>query len=285
MGAKFYFWEARKMSFQAVEFETAELEANPSENTRSGVSWAAIAAGAIAISALTLVLLAFGAGMGFLAVSPWSSGVSSTTLVFVAGIYLLVVATLASSVGGYLAGRLRTKWVGLHTHEVFFRDTAHGFLSWAFASVISATVLASAATSIVGGASTAGSAAREMSNGSESYFVDILLLSSSPPGGDNAALRGEVGRILATGIIGDMLPADRSYLAQLVSTRSGLSQADAEKRVTDVIDQAKAAADRARKAAGALSLWLAASMLLGAFAASLAATEGGELRDRDQSFT
>ncbi|SEF12207.1 hypothetical protein SAMN05444161_8711 [Rhizobiales bacterium GAS191] len=273
------------MSLQTVELETTSVESRA-----SGVSWAAVAAGAVATSALTLVLLAFGAGMGFSAVSPWNSGPSSTTLGIVAGVYLLVVAVLASSVGGYIAGRLRTKWIGLHTHEVFFRDTAHGFLSWAFASVIRAAILASAATSIaggvaMGGAQPVGDVGGEISNrNSTSYFVDSLLRASTQAaGGDNAAWRGEATRIFTTGLFGDLAPADRTYLAQLISARTGISQADADKRITEVTDQAKAAADKARKAAAALSLWLAASMLLGAFAASLAATEGGELRDRDQS--
>jgi hypothetical protein len=101
------------------------------------VSWAAIVAGGVASAALTLVLLAFGAGIGLSAVSPWAnSGISSTTFNFGAGVYLCITA-VASSIGGYLAGRLRTKWVGVHTHEVYFRDTAHGFLAWAFATVLS----------------------------------------------------------------------------------------------------------------------------------------------------
>ena len=136
------------VSMQAVEVEFGAGQAASLESRSSAVSWAAIAAGAVAISALTLVLLAFGAGMGFMAVSPWSSSPPSTTFGIVAGIYLLVVATLSSTIGGYLAGRLRSKWVDVHTHEVYFRDTAHGFLAWAFAAVISAAVLTSAATTI-----------------------------------------------------------------------------------------------------------------------------------------
>ena len=117
------------------------------------VSWAAIVAGGVASAALTLVLLAFGAGIGLSAISPWAnSGISSTTFNFGAGVYLCIIAVMASSIGGYLAGRLRTKWVGVHTHEVYFRDTAHGFLAWAFATVLSVAVLASAAANIVSGA-------------------------------------------------------------------------------------------------------------------------------------
>src|SRR5579864_3617361 len=97
----------------------------------SGVSWGAVAAGAVATAALTLLLVAFGAGIGLSAVSPWSdSGVSASTFKLGTGIYLVIVAVMASSVGGYLAARLRTKWTGIHPHEIFFRDTAHGLLAW-----------------------------------------------------------------------------------------------------------------------------------------------------------
>src|SRR5665647_791393 len=119
------------MVFESVEISTPVAES-------PAISWAAIAAGAVAAAALTLVLLAFGVGMGFSVVSPWgNSGVSATTFEIGTGLYLIVVAMLASTIGGYIAGRLRTRWVGVHTHEVFFRDTAHGFLAWAFATVLS----------------------------------------------------------------------------------------------------------------------------------------------------
>ena len=109
------------MVFESVEISTPVAES-------PAVSWAAIAAGAVAAAALTLVLLAFGVGMGFSVVSPWgNSGVSATTFEIGTGLYLIVVAMLASTIGGYIAGRLRTKWVGVHTHEVFFRDTLMAF--------------------------------------------------------------------------------------------------------------------------------------------------------------
>src|ERR1700719_1775778 len=117
----------------------------------SGVSWSAVAAGAVTAAALTLLLIAFGAGLGLSAVSPWSgSGVSGSTFKVGTGIYLLVVAVMRSAVGGYLAARLRSPWTGIHTNEVFFRDTAHGLLSWAFATILSAAALGAATSNIVG---------------------------------------------------------------------------------------------------------------------------------------
>lgn len=262
----------------------------------SGVSWGAVAAGGIATAALSLLLLALGAGLGFSSVSPWSnSGVSSTTFSIGAGLYLIVMAMVASTIGGYLAGRLRTKWAGIHTHEVFFRDTAHGFLAWALAAVLSAAFLASAASQLATGAAAAGqtagiAAANEASVDGISMdnFVDTLL--RADPATHRAPLgpaeRNEMLRIFAVGLRdgGDLGASDRVYVAQVVAARTGLSQADAEKRVTDVIAQAKSALDNARSAAAHLSLWLTASLLIGAFCASLAATEGGQLRDGTWSY-
>ena len=122
------------MASELLAVETIEeTEIDP---TQPGVSWAAIAAGAVAAAALSLLLVAFGAGLGLSAVSPWSdSGVSASTFSIGTGIYLCIVAVMSSAIGGYLAGRMRTKISGLHTNEVFFRDTAHGFLAWAFATL------------------------------------------------------------------------------------------------------------------------------------------------------
>jgi hypothetical protein len=261
-------------TIEAVEISNA-IDESPA------VSWAAVVAGTVAAAALTLVLLAFGAGMGFSAVSPWgNSGVSASTFQISTGIYLIVVAMLASTIGGYIAGRLRTKWFGVHTHEVFFRDTAHGFLAWGLATVVSAAFLAAAASNIAGGAS---SGLAPTAGGPMDYYVDALLRpnpTASPNATDSRAARTEIARILTIGLRGGDVPAaDRTYLVQVVAARTGLNQADADKRVSDVINQAKTALDNARKAAAKLSLWLTASLLIGAFAASLAATEGGYVRD------
>jgi hypothetical protein len=259
------------------------------ESNRSAISWAAIFAGGVATAALALLLATIGAGVGLSTVSPWpGSGVSATTFKIATGIYLIVMAMLSSTVGGYIAGRLRTKWAGLHSEEVVFRDTAHGFLAWAFAAVIAAAAFGAVATSAAHGVAegAAQGAARNAPSGAPTdYFVDLLLRpgpgATPAAANDFSTTRTQVQTVLVhdLGEGKDMSPEDRSYLAQVVAARTGLSPADAEKRVAATIDEARAAADRARKAAAAFSLWLAASMLIGAFAASLAAIEGGQLRD------
>jgi hypothetical protein len=253
----------------------------------AGVSWAAIAAGAVASCALTLVLLSLGAGLGFAVVSPWSnSGVSATTFEVGTGLYFIVMAMISSAVGGYLAGRLRNRWLGVRSSEVLFRDTAHGFLAWALASVLGAILLASPATSLLSGAISGAvqAASSSQATGPMDAYVDMLLRPANPAPENTANIgdtRRELARLLTADFRNGAEPsaADRSYLAKVVAARTGLSPADADKRVSDVITQLKADLDKARKAAEHIAIWLTLSLFIGAFSATLAATEGGGLRD------
>jgi hypothetical protein len=266
--------------------------ADTGEPSVAGVSWAAVTAGAIVSCALTLVILAFGIGLGLSVVSPWGgSGVSATTFKIGTGLYLVVIAMLSSSIGGYIAGRLRSRWIGVHSDEVYFRDTAHGFVAWAFATVLGAALLASPASNLLGGTAagvTQGAASSASRAGPMDGHVDTLLRSNAPAAqnsgqnsGNASDSRGEMVRLFTSSFRngGDLKPADREYVSKVVAARTGLSQADADKRVNDVVTQIKADTDAARKAAAQLAFWLTASLLIGAFCASLAATEGGGLRD------
>lgn len=272
---------------------------------QSGVSWRAVAAGAVATCAVTLILAALGAGLGLSMVSPWSdSGVSATTFKVGAGVYLCCVAVISSAIGGYLASRLRTPWNGVHTNEVYFRDSAHGMVAWAFATLLSAVILGGIATHLASGAaaglgSGAGQAAQSINPAD--LAVDKLLRPGTattpatpagapaaaptppaaiPPAGNPNAVRGELIRLWTSDFSNNRdLGSDKAYVARVVAARTGMSQADAEKRVDEVVTEAKAAADKARHNAAVASFWLAASLLLGALAAALAAVEGGMLRD------
>lgn len=113
----------------------------PTGSGASAMSWSAIVAGAVGAIAITLTLVALGSAFGLASVSPWPGlGAKASTFAIGTGIWLIVTQWISALVGGYLAGRLRTRWTGLHTDEVFFRDTAHGFLTWATATVIVALV-------------------------------------------------------------------------------------------------------------------------------------------------
>ncbi|MDV4164505.1 hypothetical protein R1538_25680 [Rhizobium leguminosarum] len=279
--------------------------ATPVESSKSAMTWGPIFGGAAAAIGVTLILLLLGSGVGLTMVSPWSGQSSSLGTVGVtAAIWLVVVQWLSSGLGGYITGRLRTKWAAVHTDEVFFRDTAHGFISWALATIFVAGFLASSLTSLAGaGAQAVGSAATAAGSAASStasvadlptaYFTDALLRPEQARAGatsDDDAATAEVSRILLNGAAAGQIPDDdKAYLATIVSARTGLSEADARTRVDTVlkrIDDAKVAAqkaaDEARKAASTTALLGALSLLIGAFIAAAAAAFGGSQRDEEE---
>ncbi|HUE94657.1 hypothetical protein [Pseudomonas sp.] len=296
----------------------------------SAVSWGAIFAGAAAAAALSLILLILGTGLGLSSISPWANdGISATTFSVSTIIWVTLTQLLAAGMGGYLAGRLRTKWVEVHTDEVYFRDTAHGFLAWAVASLATATLLTSVIGSIVNGGVQAGAAVAggiattamvataggvaagsematdESNSGAIGYFLDTLFrrdmnamatpLGSEPsaltPQQETAVSMAEVTRIFMNSVRTNAMPEeDISYVGQVVAQRTGLTQQQAEQRVSETFTRVQAslseaetsareAADSARKTSAYAAIWLFISLLIGAFVASFAAPYGGRQRD------
>ena len=277
--------------------DTVIVENEPAPS--SAVSWSAILAGAAVSAGLSLILLAIGSGIGFSVANPWSNSAAATTTkaATVAGIYITVTAVMASAVGGYLAGRLRHLWLGTHPHEAFFRDTAHGLVSWAVATVAGAILLGTVTTSLTGaavpGASTGAGmvAARDGVTAGLTdrlFAYDYVAVSKAQGNQPNTGIARDYNgdRAVATRLLTRLrgteptLTADeRQNLAVIVAARTGLSLPEAEKRVAAVESDARAAAEQARRVGMMLSFWLAASLLAGALAASLAAWEGGAIRD------
>lgn len=289
----------------------------------------AIFAGAAAAASLALMLLMLGAGLGLTSISPWENqGLAAGTVGIAAIAWLTFTQIVASGMGGYLAGRLRTKWVDTHTNEIYFRDTAHGFLTWAVALLVSAVLLTTTISSLIGGSAkvvgsvaggatatavnNAGEGSSMLSKSSMEYFTRSLFRASGstpagnsnasgndvmamnqpvPPKAESPAQLAEVTGIFANSIYSGALPKDDlTYVAQLVSQNTGISQQEAEQRVQAVYDKAQAnlkeakdkaqqAADAARKTTSYVTLWSFISLLIGAFVASLCATYGGRQRD------
>jgi hypothetical protein len=276
-----------------TEIEIASPAGLGGGSSASAVSWSAIIAGAVAAAATTLLMVMVTTGLGFAAVSPYpNSGVSATTFTLLTAAWLIGVHALASSVGGYIAGRLRTRWTGVHTDEVFFRDTAHGFLAWATGILAGALLLGSVLTSAIGtGAQTAANVlgptaqgAMQQSgagNGGSTLMLDRMFRSDRPaPDANDQNARAEIGRIMANAVATGALPQDdKTYVAQVIANRTGVSQQDAEKRIDDAIANAKATAEKARKGAMYASLWSVVALLIGALCASAFAAYAGTLRD------
>lgn len=264
---------------------------NRVEAAASGVSWAAVFAGAFAAAALSLILLALGTGVGLSSLSPFSNTGASVTAVGIGAIlYLFLTEIISSGIGGYVAGRLRTKWVDLHTDEVYFRDTAHGFLAWCVALVGSAAFLGAAGAGMVGSSATFNARAANSSTASTStaaleanrYYIDSLFRGGrAAVTNEDNTYKAEAAAVFAHAIANRtaISPDDRNYVAGLVSASTGVSHSEAEARVTNVFDRDLAAVDQARKSVAHSLYWLFVALLLGAFTASLAATFGGRRRD------
>lgn len=277
---------------------------------KSAVTWTAVFAGAVAATVLTIVLMILGSALGFATVSPWEGeGASAGTIAISAVIWLIITQWISSALGGYLTGRLRTRWVDVHTDEIFFRDTSHGFLAWAVATIFVVVLAAGSIASVisggaqmVGSAITAGTTAAAASdddseNGLDParYFIDVMFRSDPalPAQAEDGtttsykADRAEMLRVLLTRFTdGEISEADKGYLARQVAAETGLTQAEAQSRVNDVIarmdraeQDAREAADAARKAAAKFSLFVFLSLLIGAFISTTAAAIGGRQRD------
>jgi hypothetical protein len=279
------------------------------------VCWRAIFAGATVAAALTIILCILGTGLGFTAISPWSSeGISATAFGVSAILWLSLTQVIASGMGGFLAGRLRHRTPDVDPDEVYFRDTAHGFLTWSIALIVTATLFASALGSVInggvqaaakvtGGMAAAGVMGAANAPRDHGYFIDSLFrknfstlvpttAKSNPNSPANMqathqSANAEARRILMKSLQDNAVSSeDAAYLSQVIAQRTGLTPEEAEQRVSQTFAaiqtaeaNAKEAADKARKASAYIALWGFIALLIGAFAASLAATWGGRCRD------
>jgi hypothetical protein len=268
--------------------------------SKSAASWSAIIAGAFVAAAVSLILFALGSGLGFASVSAWEGqGISGSTFAISTAIWFIVMQWVSSAFGGYIAGRLRTRWIGTNPHEVFFRDTAHGFVTWAVATVAVAVLLVLSLAATLGGgvraATDIAAGAAQSAVGATTpgyvYGLDRLFRPSDPAvavaqGGPD--LRAEVTHVFAQAVASNatVSDADQAYLANLVSAKTGVSAGEAKMRVSEFIataneakEKVKAAAETARIGAAKTAIFGALAMVIGAFIAAAMAALGGHLRD------
>jgi hypothetical protein len=247
------------------------------------ISWGAVIAGAIAASALTFVLITFGAAIGLAIASPsatWRD--TSVALALLSGLWLLLTAIASFALGGYLAGRLRATGDSTTADEVELRDGLHGLLVWGLAILIGAALALGLARTAAAPAT--GNVLAPTASTAEpllAFELDRLFRADRRPGeAVEPDVRAQAARIITTSLgHADMAAEDRAYLVRLVMARTGLAQPDAERRVTEVIAQARRAIRRARANAVILAFMAAASLLAGAAVAWFAAGFGGRHRD------
>ena len=278
------------------------------------LEWSPIVVGTLGTLAILTVLMTFGAALGLSVTSaqPYA-GMSAKAVGLLGGAYAVIAHVLSFCAGGYLAGRMRTPWVTSDAGESQFRDGGYGFAVWALGVVLAAVLATSgvagvvrsavSATSTVAAAGVAGAAANsalpQVSMAPVDYAVDRILApgASGAPASTQGApaqspasrteLAPSVARIFAATSGNAQLPqADKATLAAMVSSRTGLAQADAEKRVDEAFAELKAAeqkardaADAARRAALIAAFAVAATLAVACGAACFGSSLGGRHRD------
>jgi hypothetical protein len=250
------------------------------------IEWGPVIAGALLAAALSFVLLTFGTAIGLSAVSPWpNSGLPARLVASLAVFWVMAQQIGTFMAGGYVAGRLRSRWRDAPKDEVEFRDGLHGALVWALGIAIGAALLmATAGAASRTGAEMVGRTAAAAA--STSQPIDVALDAMLRPAAGQAAgqrsddPRPQLARALAGAVAGGSLSEQsRAYLVQVVAQRTGASQEEAAKRVDEAFQGARQAADRARRAAVLTALVTAISLLVSLAAAWWAALKGGEHRD------
>jgi hypothetical protein len=264
------------------------IVAVPPAPATSYVDWGSVIGGALVASALSFILFAFGSAAGVGSVSPYSaSNPSVTTLSLIATAWFVIVMIGSFLVGGYFAGRFRRPYAEGVSDERETRDGAHGLLVWALGLVVGVAlafmVAGATARNVATAAGQAGGvAASSISADQMNGYIDTMLRAGPQATGQQRAddPRAEIGRILSASMArGEVTAEDRTYIARLVAARAGIPEDEARRRVDAAIEQAKQAADKARKAAAILAFLIGAASLLAAGAAYWGATAGGQHRD------
>jgi hypothetical protein len=269
--------------------ERVEVEIGQS----SYVDWPGVFVGVFVAAAVSWLLLTFGSAIGFASVSPYTfDRNTATTLTLAAAAWFALTQIYSIAMGAYIAARLRPRHSVLDSDEVSFRDGATGITVWALAIIIGLALAAIVASGAVRAtANVAGAAANTAARTVDpAYTVDRLLRPANPGqtsperAQNDQAIRDQVGRILANALVaGEMPQADKDYLGQLIASRTGIQPDEAQRRLNETYDQAKAAAldaaDKARKASSLVGFWVVFITFAAGLAAWWAGTIGGAHRD------
>jgi hypothetical protein len=273
----------------------------PARPGTSYVEWGAVFAGALAASAISVVLLTAGAAIGLSLVSPYESESYGRLAASVAVFWAIAVPILSFLVGGYIAGRMRSAWEASASDEVQFRDGIHGLLVWSL-SIVAGGLLAflAASTAAHTGAQVAATATRDrgavVAPAVDDLFGASVAQAGPAPAGESQGAatpagravvmdsdaRAAVSRTLVTAAAaGQLSPSRKQTLARIVAERTGLPHAEAEKRVDQAYADAKEALEKARKATVLSALGTVTALLVGLLAAWYAAQRGGHHRDNN----
>lgn len=279
-----------------------DVVATPARAGTSYVEWSAVFAGAIVASAISFVLLTAGAALGLSLISPYSGESYAKTAASMAVFWSVAVPILAFLAGGYIAGRMRVAWSDAAAEEVQFRDGVHGLLVWALGIVMAMVLAFVAASATVRSGSQVAAGAAGNENAALSPVIDMLFGATMPPpeapvnpagtpqgvapaiGERGTVPESDVRAMVARTLVaaagsGQLTPAQKRTLGQVVSERTGVSQPEAERRVDQAFKDGMNAIEMARRAAVLAALVTVTALLVGLLAAWYAAKNGGRHRD------
>ncbi|MBX9772925.1 MAG: hypothetical protein K2Y71_00825 [Xanthobacteraceae bacterium] len=299
-----------------MAFSTSSPSDVTATRTIPYLEWGPILAGAIAAAAISFLLLSFGAAIGLTLTSPWpNTGARLWVVALAVAWYALAVQIAAFAAGGYLAGRMRRPWVE-SSGEGEFRDNVHGLMVWAVGVLVGALLLGftsgaalrtatQSAATVAGGAASGAANAAVLSTTPADYATDLLLRPDGSTAGqipaaqatpaqrdsNDPAVRAEAGRIFTATIRNQEFSArDRDYLVRVVQSRTGLPEAEAQRRVDAAVNEARDVeikireqADKARKAAIVTGFIAAVSLLLSLAVACFTASIGGRHRNEGRT--
>ena len=273
--------------------DTTTVVAMPSDRS-TNFDWGAVIGGALIATALSFVLFAFGSAAGVASVSPYSwNNPSGMTLTIIGAAYVSVVMIGSFLVGGYFAGRYRRpSGAAASIEERQSRDGAHGLLMWALALLIGVVIAFWSTSGVVSGVSGAAGGAVAGAARSDAVSTALDRMMRAGPADPAAATpgattprdsRAEVARVITTNALtrGEISNEDRDYVARLVAAETRIPPEEARKRVDTTIEQAKQAANTARKAAAGIAFLIGALSMFAAGAAYWAAMAGGRERDEN----
>jgi hypothetical protein len=261
---------------------------------RSYVDWAAILAGTVIATAITLVLTGFGSAIGLSMTSPFAGkGFSGMAIAIAVGLWVIWVAVTSLMAGSYVTGRMRRRAGDASAHEVSVRDGAHGLVVWALSALVGAIIATMGVAGVArGGAEIARSgmsAAAVVVGNTTEYAIDALVRTETQAPAIDDNTREQIGRVLVRAAADGQLSAEnRTYLTRTIATRAGVEPAEVERRINVFSAEAKLALERARAAAesarrmGILIAFLtAASLAVAAAGAWWGASLGGRHRDEN----
>jgi hypothetical protein len=265
-----------------------------SQHDRSYVDWAAILAGTVIATSITLVLTGFGSAVGLSMTSPFAGkGFSGMAIAIAIGLWVIWVAVTSMMAGSYVTGRLRRRAGDATAHEVSVRDGVHGLVVWALSALVGAFIATMTLSGVTrGGADIARSGVSAVAGvvgNTTAYAVDMLVRSETPTAGIDEPTRDQISRVLVRAAgDGELSAQDRTYLTRIIANRAGIEPAEVERRIDAFSSQAKATVEKTRAAAetvrriGILIAFLtAASLAIAAAGAWWGSSLGGKHRDEN----